>query len=524
VRWEPTSQPTTTKLPAWAAGADRARVEELRSRYQPLALDEDLRDYAKAYGAEERSRAGQPKELAALAEIVAEAAGEMTGRPSLQRYMLVRAFVLARSSGATVTALLNGASKLLALLDTQVPSCLAQRAEVLGAVAEASLNAAATGGPAARTLCIQTASGANRAYRDLALWQIERNYLEAASETLAYADKFAKAGGDQEGLRHIVELRARTQQRSELRSRYFALVQRVKAKSEDPQSNRELARFLLIYMNDIGAALEPARKSGDPQLRALADAAGPMHPANVGPVGIALAALAESAPNDEKPVLARMASDYLAECISNRTGDDASFLQAKLAFAKMQQLTAANPSPPPGDQPGAIFAPTRLQRVVYVCDASGSMVNKFDDLRHEIRKAVRSLAADQSFNVIMFQEDSGKAFNTRNLVPASKENFNLLAKFLDATAGHGQTKPIPAIRLAFSMNPQVIHLLTDGDFADNNEVIKELALRNRDRKVIINTIAFIDRGETYEKVLKEIAEQHGGTFRFVSETDLRPGR
>jgi hypothetical protein len=152
------------------------------------------------------------------------------------------------------------------------------------------------------------------------------------------------------------------------------------------------------------------------------------------------------------------------------------------------------------------------------------MVNKFDDLRHEIRKAVRSLAADQSFNVIMFQEDSRKAVNTRNLVPASKENFNLLAKFLDATAGHGQTKPIPAIRLAFSMNPQVIHLLTDGDFADNNEVIKELALRNRDRKVIINTIAFIDRGETYEKVLKEIAEQHGGTFRFVSETDLRPGR
>ena len=44
---------------------------------------------------------------------------------------------------------------------------------------------------------------------------------------------------------------------------------------------------------------------------------------------------------------------------------------------------------------------------------------------------------------------------------------------------------------------------------------------NKDKKVKINTIAFMDRGEEYEKLLKQIADENGGLFKFVSDTELQ---
>ena len=43
---------------------------------------------------------------------------------------------------------------------------------------------------------------------------------------------------------------------------------------------------------------------------------------------------------------------------------------------------------------------------------------------------------------------------------------------------------------------------------------------NSAKKVQINTIAFIDPGEEYEKLLKTIAGDNKGLFRFISEQEL----
>jgi hypothetical protein len=40
--------------------------------------------------------------------------------------------------------------------------------------------------------------------------------------------------------------------------------------------------------------------------------------------------------------------------------------------------------------------------------------------------------------------------------------------------------------------------------------------------VKINTIAFMDRGEEYEKLLNQVAEENGGAFRFIEERELQP--
>ena len=159
-------------------------------------------------------------------------------------------------------------------------------------------------------------------------------------------------------------------------------------------------------------------------------------------------------------------------------------------------------------------------KVVYLCDSSGSMMNKFDTLRQELRKACDSLKPVQAFDIIFFSEDKFLALD-RELLLAVPETKRKAYDFLDKTAPHGSSDPIPGIQAAFKAGPQLIYILTDGDFPNNDQVIQEIRKLNKDKKVKINTIAFMDRGEAYEKLLKQIADENGGLFKFVSDTDLQ---
>jgi hypothetical protein len=159
-------------------------------------------------------------------------------------------------------------------------------------------------------------------------------------------------------------------------------------------------------------------------------------------------------------------------------------------------------------------------KVVYLCDSSGSMMNKFDTLRQELRKACDGLKPVQAFDIIFFSEDKFLALD-RELLLAVPETKRKAYDFLDKTAPHGSSDPIPGIQAAFKAGPQLIYILTDGDFPNNDQVIQEIRKLNKDKKVKINTIAFMDRGEAYEKLLKQIADENGGLFKFVSDTDLQ---
>jgi hypothetical protein len=159
-------------------------------------------------------------------------------------------------------------------------------------------------------------------------------------------------------------------------------------------------------------------------------------------------------------------------------------------------------------------------QVVYLCDSSGSMMNKFDTLRQELRKAADGLKPIQSFDIIFFSEDKFVALD-KQLMLAVPEAKRKAYDFLDKTAPHGSSDPIPGLTAAFAAKPQLIYILTDGDFPNNDQVIAEIRRLNKDKKVKINTIAFMDRGEAYEKLLKQIADENGGLFKFVSDSDLQ---
>jgi hypothetical protein len=160
-----------------------------------------------------------------------------------------------------------------------------------------------------------------------------------------------------------------------------------------------------------------------------------------------------------------------------------------------------------------------VQKVVFLCDSSGSMTTKFDALRTEIRKAIDGLRPSQEFDIVFFSEDGFVALD-KQLLYALPENKRRAYEFLDSVPTRGSSDPRQGLRAAFATKPELIYMLTDGDFPDNAAVLNEVAKLKAKQGTMVNTIAFMDRGESYEKLLQDIAKATGGVFRFVSEADL----
>ena len=173
-------------------------------------------------------------------------------------------------------------------------------------------------------------------------------------------------------------------------------------------------------------------------------------------------------------------------------------------------------------------------RIVYICDASGSMLTKMDLLKLELFKSVGQLLPVQAFDVVFFQDS---AHNPRNylslsddLVMATADNKRSLNSFLQDIEGQGSTHVIPALRAAFHMQtkPDLVYLLTDGAFEDEGApaVIAAINQLNPDKQVKINTILFlgseIDPDELKDAAgaMKTIAQNNGGVYTQVSVSEL----
>jgi hypothetical protein len=166
--------------------------------------------------------------------------------------------------------------------------------------------------------------------------------------------------------------------------------------------------------------------------------------------------------------------------------------------------------------------------VVFVCDASGSMINTFGSLKAELVKAVLHLKSVHAFNIIFFQDEKFAALDEKGLVFATPDNKQRAVRWLDTIATTGTTDPIPAIEQAFRNKPQLIYLLTDADFPDNNAVRTAVSRLNADKQTRINTIIFTmgdatpDDGvsNAFLALMKQIAKDNGGVFSRVKESAL----
>jgi hypothetical protein len=187
-------------------------------------------------------------------------------------------------------------------------------------------------------------------------------------------------------------------------------------------------------------------------------------------------------------------------------------------------LLSADPDPGGGGRTAVRFfgAESKAPSIVYVVDKSGSMAWHFAYVQAELARSIADLKPVQQFAVVFFAD--GKPYilevNGRKGMTYAVPKAKAAAKdWIDrqiAFSKTGRTDPCQSLEVAFSLKPDLIYLLTDGLFPDGTpETLRRLNAR---RKVIINTIAFKDNAG--EKMLKQIARENGGIYKFIPEHEL----
>ncbi|HET6442147.1 MAG TPA: VWA domain-containing protein [Phycisphaerae bacterium] len=155
-------------------------------------------------------------------------------------------------------------------------------------------------------------------------------------------------------------------------------------------------------------------------------------------------------------------------------------------------------------------------KIVYVLDRSGSMTDSMDYVKFEVKQAIGELGEANEFHVIFYSSGPPVEMPTRRLVEATERNKQLAFEFIDGVIPQGKTDPSKALERAFAVKPERIYLLTDGEF--DRAIIDLVKRLNPDKQVAVHTIGFLYK--LSEEVLKEVARENGGEYRFVSEKDL----
>ena len=215
-----------------------------------------------------------------------------------------------------------------------------------------------------------------------------------------------------------------------------------------------------------------------------------------------------------------------------KTQADARRKKSKPAPSSIVRQFTRNPSPEtPAGQPNPKTVPTvgtdspsffgialgdPPRKIVFVLDRSGSMTDSIDFVKYQTKRCIGELAESDQFDVLFYSSGPPPEGPGRGLVPATERNKQLAFEFIDGVIAQGETDPVAALQQAFAVEPKVIVMLTDGEFDPQvARLVKDL---NQDGKVKVHTIGFLYK--IGEPVLKQIAAESGGTYKFVSEADL----
>ena len=164
------------------------------------------------------------------------------------------------------------------------------------------------------------------------------------------------------------------------------------------------------------------------------------------------------------------------------------------------------------------------KRIVYVVDASGSMLLHLSTVLEELERSLRTLHPKQEFGIIFFQKDYAIAVPPRkSLVFANAKNISEAMKWVN-TSGKvipsGGSNPINAMKTAMKLKPDVIYLLSENitgagryevpvnKLLDSLDTLNPVDTRNGLRPVQINCIAYLTQDPQH--TMQRIAEIHGG--------------
>ena len=202
-------------------------------------------------------------------------------------------------------------------------------------------------------------------------------------------------------------------------------------------------------------------------------------------------------------------------------------------------VLAATPPPGPAADAysgcGQLYGLPGAERVVYLVDASGSLVDTFPFMLDELRRCITSLQPEQSYAIVFFRGAEVVEVPPLGMHKADTHALSRTVRWLDpqrkSLIPRGPARPDAALRRAFAYQPDAIVLVSD-DLTGrvdpegerlrllqlitsvnlNHTVIHTAQLRHRD------PLATPDRMGTLEL----IAFTTGGTHRYIREADLAP--
>ena len=164
------------------------------------------------------------------------------------------------------------------------------------------------------------------------------------------------------------------------------------------------------------------------------------------------------------------------------------------------------------------------ERIVYVVDASGSMLLHLSTILDELERSLRTLHPKQKFGIMFFQQDRAIPVPPkRTLVSANAANISTAMKWIHESGKvipSGGSNPINAMKSAMKLKPDVVYLLSENitgagryeipvdALLDELDALNPIDERNGLRRVQINCIAYLTRDPHH--TMQRIAEIHGG--------------
>ncbi len=177
---------------------------------------------------------------------------------------------------------------------------------------------------------------------------------------------------------------------------------------------------------------------------------------------------------------------------------------------------------------------SNAQRIVYVIDASGSMIASLQFIVRELERSLDGLSRKQEFGIVFFQgNDAVTVPPASRLSRATETNRETALLWIrNEIIPRGRSNPLRAIEHALRLKPDAIFLLStnitgSGEFEIDQqdllqmlEEMNPLSEHNGTRPTQINCIQFLDPDPL--DTLRNIARLHGGAkgYKFIDRSEL----
>ncbi len=127
---------------------------------------------------------------------------------------------------------------------------------------------------------------------------------------------------------------------------------------------------------------------------------------------------------------------------------------------------------------------TNARSLVYVIDASGSMMTWLPMVLDALELSLNRLSSSQRFAVIFFQRDRSIPVPPERLVKANEPNISRVMNWSNKGANlipGGGSNPLSAMQKAFALDPDVIFLLSEGlDGTNGSELEADVLFQRLD--------------------------------------------